>query len=100
MPYDPEKDKVIAEHTLAWNGENKIVAKLVQYGKGEAKLQLQEYYTKDKGETFNPGKALHRMPIEAAFSLVENLTKFLDEQVNNQSAESAETASEPSSTEA
>lgn len=79
MAYDPGKDKVIAEHTLAWNGENKIVAKLVQYGKSDAKLQIQEYYTKDKGETFNPGKALHRMPMEAAFALVENLTKFLDE---------------------
>jgi hypothetical protein len=52
----------------------------VQYGKGEPKLQIQEYYTKDKGETFNPGKALHRMPMEAAYSLVENLSKFLDEQ--------------------
>ncbi|MEW6734644.1 MAG: hypothetical protein AB1489_25190 [Acidobacteriota bacterium] len=79
MAYDPEKDKILADQTLAWNGENKIVAKIVQYGKGEPKLQIQEYYTKDKGESFNPGKALHRMPMEAAYSLVENLSKFLDE---------------------
>jgi hypothetical protein len=79
MAYDPEKDKVIAEQTLAWNSENKIVAKIVQYGKGEPKLQIQEYYTKDKGETFNPGKALHRMPMEAALGLVESLSKFLEE---------------------
>ena len=79
MAYDPEKDKILAEQTLAWNSENKIVVKIVQYGKGEPKVQIQEYYTKDKGETFNPGKALHRMPMEAALSLVENLSKFLDE---------------------
>src|SRR5256885_12454655 len=79
MAYDPTKDKVLAEQTLAWNGENKVVAKIVQYGKGDPKMQIQEYYTKDKGETFNPGKALHRMPIETAYGLVENLTKFLDE---------------------
>jgi len=94
MAYDPVKDKVIAEQTLAWNGENKIVAKIVQYGKSEPKLQIQEYYTKDKGETFNPGKALHRMPMEAAFSLVENLTKFLDEHSQAKSEQVEEVADE------
>ena len=98
MAYDPGKDKVIAEHTLAWNGENKIVAKVVQYGKSDPKLQIQEYYTKDKGETFNPGKALHRMPMEAAFALVENLTKFLEEQQSqpiSEQSEQEEVADEP-----
>ncbi len=79
MAYNIDKDKTLTEKELAWNGTNKIVMKLVQYAKGEVKVQIQEYYTKNQGKTFHPGKALHRMPLESARLMAENLAKYVEE---------------------